>query len=155
MARKTILEDDRFTFKLYQRTLPKGKLYYVRFYEKDSTAVLADRSTGETDEGRATAAAGKLLGLLPLEKLAQAKTTQAAEHISKAERIKNMSFADFLVWFWDAKVSDYIKDRIDAEKPLAGAYIKNQYRYASKHAANYLPFTKTPLKEGLFRYSYG
>jgi hypothetical protein len=70
MARKSILDDDRFTFKIYLRNLPKGDIYYARFYEKGKTTVLADRSTGEADVNRAKIAAGKLLAQLPLDKLA-------------------------------------------------------------------------------------
>ena len=59
MARKIVLEND-FTFKLYQRALPSGQIYYARFFKKDSKLVLADRSTGESDEKLANIAAGKL-----------------------------------------------------------------------------------------------
>jgi hypothetical protein len=47
MARKIILEKERFTFRLYLRKLPSAPVYYVRFYERDSATLLADRSTGE------------------------------------------------------------------------------------------------------------
>ena len=77
MGRKSVLDVDRFIFKLYKRNLPKGELFYARFYERGSSVVLADRSTGEADERRATAAAGKLLAKLPLAKLARAKAPKA------------------------------------------------------------------------------
>jgi integrase len=147
MARKSILEADRFTFNLYIRSLPKGDLYYARFYEKGKTAILADRSTGESSEDRARAAAGKLLAQLPLDKLARAKAQELSDKLNNTERLKNMPFSTYLLWFWDAKTSDYIKDRIDAEKPLSGAYIKTQYRYVKKHAADYTPFKKAALRD--------
>jgi integrase len=147
MARKSILDEDRFTFKVYLRTLPKGDIYYARFYEKGKTTLLADRSTGERDESRAKIAAGKLLAQLPLDTLARSKNQQFFDKQKKAEGLKNMSLANFLVWFWDVNVSDYIKDRNDAEKSLAGMYVKNQYRYVTKHAATYSPFKKTALRD--------
>jgi hypothetical protein len=102
---KSLLDSDRFTFHLYKCTLPKGELFYARFYERDGTTVLADRSTGEADERRATAAAGKLLSTLPLAKLARAKAAKSSDG------------------FKDAEKSDYIRDRVDAEKPLSNCYI--------------------------------
>ena len=114
MARKTILQKDRFTFRLYQRTLPSGPVYYARFYEKDSNTLLADRSTGENDLKFANIAAGKLLAQLPLDKLFRTKTSDFAEKMEGAERLMNMPFADFLVWFWNPDTSEYIRDRIDA-----------------------------------------
>ena len=79
MARKTILEKDRYTFKLYKRSLPSGSIYYARFFEKSSNVLLADRSTGESDEKLANIAAGKLLAQLPLEKLSRTKSSELSE----------------------------------------------------------------------------
>ncbi len=31
MARRSILDIDRFVFKLYKRSLPNGELFYARF----------------------------------------------------------------------------------------------------------------------------
>lgn len=112
MARKSVLADDRFTFKLYKRALPTGELYYARFFEKGNTVVLADRSTGEPDEGRATAAAGKLLAQLPLAKIAKAKASMSTGGFEEAERLRNMDLASYFTWFWTAEESDYIRDRI-------------------------------------------
>ena len=134
MARKSILDKDRFTFKLYIRTLPKGNIYYARFFEKNSSVILADRSTGETEEDKAKIAAGKLLAQLPLEKINRTKIQQHTDEYNKAEALKEMSLAEYLVWFWDVNKSDYIKDRIDAEKALTKIYIKNQHRYMFNHA---------------------
>lgn len=118
MAKKTILANDRFTFKLYLRALPSGPVYYARFYEKSSKMLLADRSTGEQGEKTANIAAGKLLAQLPLDKHARTKASEFSQKVGSSERLKNMPFADFLAWFWNADTSDYIRDRIDAEKPL-------------------------------------
>jgi integrase len=147
MARKNILEKDRFTFKLYLRTLPFGTIYYARFYERSNSVILADRSTGQEDEKQANIAAGKLLAQLPLDNLFRAKTSEFAERADKAERLKNMPFADFLVWFWNGDTSEYIRDRIDAERPLAKKYVKDQSRNVKNHASTYLLFRKTPLRD--------
>ncbi|GHT84331.1 hypothetical protein FACS1894137_07240 [Spirochaetia bacterium] len=147
MARKTILQNDRFTFRLYLRALPSGQVYYARFYEKGNKILLADRSTGENDEKMAHIAAGKLLAQLPLEKLIRAKTSAFSEKMEGAERLKNMPFADFLVWFWNADTSEYIRDRIDAEKPLTKVYIRDQSRYIRNYAATYPLFKKTTLRD--------
>jgi hypothetical protein len=147
MARKTILQNDRFTFKLYLRTLPSGPVYYARFYEKGNKTLLADRSTGEQDEKPANIAAGKLLAQLPLDKIVRAKTSEFSEKIEGAERLKNMPFADYLTWFWNAGTSEYIRDRIDAEKPLSKVYIRDQARYVKDHAAKYPLFKKTALRD--------
>jgi integrase len=147
MARKSILQNDRFVFKLYVRTLPSGPVYYARFYEKVSKMLLADRSTGEQDEKSANIAAGKLLAQLPLDRLVRAKASQFSEKLENAERLKNMPFADFLVWFWDADTSDYIRDRIDAEKPLSNVYIRDQARYVKNYASTYPLFKKTSLRD--------
>jgi len=119
MAWKIILEKDRFTFKLYVRTLPSGPIYYARFYEKNDNMLLADRSTGEHDEKQANIAAGKLLAQLPLDKLLRAKTSEFSEKMEGAERLKNMPFSSFLTWFWNPDCSEYIRDRTDAERPLS------------------------------------
>jgi integrase len=148
MARtKSPLDTDRFTFRLYKRTLPTGELYYARFYERDHSAVLADRSTGEADERRATAAAGKLLAELPLAKLARSKAATASDGFEDAEKIRNMALDAYFTWFWEPEKSDYIRDRIDAEKPLSNYYIQTQARYIAKHAASYQPFKKTLVRD--------
>jgi len=147
MARKSILEKDRFIFKLYLRSLPSGAVYYARFYPKDSTMLLADRSTGEFDEKMANIAAGILLAQLPLDKLFRRKTSDMAEKMEGAERLKNMPFADFLEWFWNPDTSDYIRDRIDAEKALSKVYIRDQARYVKNHASTYPLFKKTALRD--------
>jgi integrase len=147
MARKAILEKDRFSFKLYIRTLPSGPIYYARFYEKNGNMLLADRSTGENDEKQANIAAGKLLAQLPLDKLFRAKTSGNLEKLEGAERLKNMPFAEFLVWFWNTDTSEYIRDRIDAEKPLSKVYIRDQARYIKQYASTYQLFKKTALRD--------
>jgi integrase len=147
MARKTILEKDRFTFKLYRRKLPTGQIYYARFYEKNSDILLADRSTGEQDEKLANISAGKLLAQLPLDKLFRAKTSNYFEKMEGSERLKNMPFADFLSWFWNANTSEYIHDRIDAEKSLSKGYIRDQARLVNNYASNYPLFKKTALRD--------
>jgi hypothetical protein len=65
-------------------------------------------------------AASKLLVQLPLEKIARAKQSKSSANLAEVERLKNMPFADFLLWFWNPDTSDYIKDRIDSENPLSG-----------------------------------
>jgi integrase len=147
MARKTILEKDRFTFKLYLRTLPSGSVYYARFYEKNGNLLLADRSTGECDEKHANIAAGKLLAQLPLDKLSRVKTSEFSERIEGIERLKNMPFADYLVWFWNADTSEYIQARIDAEKSLSKTYIRDQARCIKNYAVDYPLFKKTALRD--------
>jgi integrase len=147
MAKKTILGNDRFTFKLYLRALPSGPVYYARFYEKSSKMLLADRSTGEQGEKTANIAAGKLLAQLPLDKLARTKASEFSQKVESSERLKNMPFADFLAWFWNADTSDYIRDRIDAEKPLSKVYIRDQARNIKNHASTYPLFKKTSLRD--------
>jgi len=147
MARKSILEKDRFIFKLYLRSLPSGAVYYARFYEKNSNMLLADRSTGEFDEKMANIAAGILLAQLPLDKLFRAKTSEFSEKMEGAERLKNMPFADFLVWFWNPDTSEYVRDRIDAERALSKTYIRDQTRYVRNYAATYPLFKKTALRD--------
>jgi integrase len=109
--------------------------------------LLADRSTGESDEKMASIAAGKLFAQLPLEKIYRKKTSDFAERMESAERLMNMSFADFLVWFWDDTVSDYIRDRIDADKALSKVYIRDQARCVRNHASTYTLFQKTALRD--------
>ncbi|MDR0473988.1 MAG: hypothetical protein LBH43_10010, partial [Treponema sp.] len=147
MARKTILEKDRFSFKLYIRSLPSGPIYYARYYEKNSNLLLADRSTGEQNEKQAITAAGVLLAKLPLEKLLRAKTSEFSEKKEGAERLKNMPFASFLTWFWNSDTSEYIHDRIDAERPLSKVYIRDQARNVNKYASKYPIFNKTALRD--------
>jgi len=147
MAKQSPLAADRFTFKLYLRSLPKGDLFYARFIEKGHTLVLADRSTGESNETRATAAAGKLLGQLPLDKLARTKAAKDKDGFEAAERLRNMDLASFFTQFWTQGASDYLRDREDAEKPLSNYYVLCQSRYIAKHAVSYQPFKKTPLRE--------
>jgi len=147
MARKTVLEKDLFTFKLYQRTLPSGNVYYARFFKKNSNIILADRSTGESDDKSANIAAGKLLAQLPLDKNYRKKTSEFSDRIEGAERLKNMPFVDFLVWFWNENTSEYIQDRIDAGKPLSNKYIKDQARNIKNYTSTYLLFKKMALKE--------
>jgi hypothetical protein len=130
---------------LYRRTLPSGSLYYAGFYEKGSTMLLADRSTGEQDEKPANIAAGKLLAQLPLDKLFRAKTPEFSEKMEGAERLKNMPFADYLAWFWNTDASEYIRDRVEAEKSLSKVYIRDQARYVKNHASTYPLFKKTIL----------
>jgi integrase len=146
MALKMVLKNNRFTFNLYQRALPSGPVYYARFYEKGNKIILADRSTGEQNEKQANIAAGKLLAELPLDKLFRTKTSEFSEKMEGAERLKNMTFADYLVWFWNADTSEYIQDRIDAEKPLSKTYIRDQFRNVKNHASTYPLFKKTPLR---------
>ena len=147
MPRKMILGNERFTFKLYLRSLPSGLIYYARFYEKNGKILLADRSTGENDEKSANIAAGKLLAQLPLDKVLRVKTSVFSEKLEKAEHIKNMPFADFLTWFWSASTSEYILDRIDAERPLSKVYIRDQFRNVRNHATAYPLFKKTTLRD--------
>jgi integrase len=147
MARKTILEKDRFTFKLYIRSLPSGPIYYARFYEKNSNMLLADRSTREHDEKLANIVAGKFLAELSLDKLFRTKTSEFSEKMEGAERLKNMPFADFLGWFWNADTSEYIRDHIDNEKSLSKVYIRDQARYVKNYASNYPLFKKTALMD--------
>ena len=105
--------------------LQKGWSYKVhthlqsRLLEKSKGRILAQRSTG-TDDGRMAAAkAGQFLVELPLAKLAQAKSAQDQEGYEGAKRLRNMDLASFFTWFWTTGASDYIQDRIDAEKPLS------------------------------------
>jgi integrase len=147
MARKTILQKDKFTFKLYQRALPSGTIYYARFYEKNNNLLLADRSTGENDERLANIAAGKLLAQLPLDKIFRAKTSEFSEKLEGAERLKNMPFADFLFWFWNSDTSEYIRDRIDADRALSKVYIRDQARNVKQYALTYPLFKKTALRD--------
>lgn len=148
MARsKSLLDADRFVFKLYKRNLPKGELFYARFYERGSSVILADRSTGEADERRATAAAGKLLAKLPLAKLARAKASKATDGFEDAEKLRNMTLDVYFTWFWDSTKSDYIRDCIDAEKPLSNYYILSQSRSIAKHAATYQSFKSTTVQD--------
>ena len=147
MARKKILGKDQFHFRLYLRKVASGGLYYARFFETNSGILLADRSTGEDDEKLANAAAGKLLAQLPLSELYRRKTSEFSEKIEGAERLKNMPFADFLVWFWNAETSEYIRDRIGAEKPLSKVYIRDQARNVKLHASAYPLFKKTSLRD--------
>ena len=147
MARKKVLEKDPFHFRLYLRKVASGALYYARFFETKSGTLVADRSTGEDDERLANAAAGKLLAQLPLSELYRRKTSEFSEKMEGSERIKNMPFADFLVWFWNAETSEYIRDRIDAEKPLSKVYVRDQARNVKVYASAYPLFKKTPLRD--------
>jgi hypothetical protein len=49
-----------------------------------------------------------------------------------------MSLASFFTWFLMPGASDYIQDRIDAEKPLAAYHVQNQNCYIAKHAESRL-----------------
>jgi len=64
-----------------------------------------------------------------------------------AERLRNIDLASFFTQFWTQGASDYLRDREDAEKPLAAYYIQNQGRYIAKYAAGYQPFKRAPLRE--------
>jgi hypothetical protein len=57
-----------------------------------------------------------------------------------------MSFANYLTWFWNTDTSEYIRDHIDAEKPLSKLYIRNQANNVKRHAITYPLFKKTALR---------
>jgi hypothetical protein len=69
------------------------------------------------------------------------------EKLEGAERLKNMPFAEFLVWFWNPDSSEYIRDRTDAERPLSKVYLRDQARNVKKYASKYPLFNKTALRD--------
>jgi hypothetical protein len=72
-----------------------------------------------------------------LDKLLRTKTSEFSERIEGAERLRNMPFADFLAWFWNPETSEYIRDRIEAEKPLSKVYIRDQARNIKNYVSKY------------------
>jgi hypothetical protein len=136
MARKSSIADNRLSFTLLRRKFKHddGFVYYARWIDTTTEAILAQRSTGTDDERKAAAKAGQYLVELPIEKWAKAKIFKKQEGFEAAERLRNMDLASFLTWFWAPGDSDYIRDRIDADKPLSNYYILCQSRYIAKHA---------------------
>ncbi len=89
----------------------------------------------------------ELLAKLPLAKLARAKASKATDGFEDAEKLRNMTLDVYFTWFWDSTKSDYIRDRIDAEKPLSNYYILSQSRSIAKHAATYQSFKSTTVQD--------
>ncbi|MEI6388684.1 MAG: site-specific integrase [Spirochaetota bacterium] len=146
MTKRYRSKAERFTFTLFKRPNKDGTtVLYARLIEKSTGTVLAQRSTGTDDPFQAAARAGQYLVELPLPRIAQAKTAKDRERLDAAERVRNMDLVTFFTWFWTPGASDYIQDRIDAEKPLSNYYIQTESRYIAKHAATYQPFRKTSL----------
>lgn len=146
MGKKKNPEESRFTFTLFRRLSRAGvQIYYARLIDRKSGHILAQRSTGTSDEREAAAEAGRLLAKLPLEALARAHEEGAAADFSETERLRDTMLSDFFVHFW-ADDSSYLNARADADKPLSKMYIKNRRSSVSRFAANYPPFKRTPLR---------
>jgi integrase len=146
MAKKTTAPDSFFTFNFLRRKGKHGKIViYARLIEKSTGVILAQRSTGTDDERMAAAKAGQLLLELPLANMARAHAAKLEAGFDNAEQLRNKDFATFCTWFWSSK-SDYLMDKVSAEKPLSSDYIKTQSRYIKKHVADYAPFKHIPLR---------
>jgi integrase len=145
---KPLPSDGLFSFTLFKRPAVDGHVViYARFIEKATGTILTQRSLGTNEEREAAAQAGRLMAQLPLAKIAKAKVSKTQENLESAERLRNMDLASYFTWFWTPKASDYLRDRIDAERPLSNYYVQAQGRAITKHAISYPPFKKTPLRE--------
>jgi Site-specific recombinase XerD len=145
---KPLPSDELFSFTLFRRPAVDGRIiFYARFIEKATGTILSQRSLGTDDEREATVQAGRLMAKLPLAKLAKDKVSKLQEDLESAERLRNMDMAAFFTWFWTPGASDYLRDRVDAERPFSNYYVQTQGWYIAKHAAGYGPFKKTPLRE--------
>jgi integrase len=146
---KPLPSDELFSFTLFKRPTVDGHVvFYARFIEKATGTILTQRSLGTGAERDAVAQAGRLMTKLPLAKIAKAKISRTQEDLESAECLRNMDLASYFIWFWTPGASDYLRDRIDAEKPLSNYYVKEQGRSIAKHAMSYAPFKKTRLREG-------
>jgi integrase len=145
---KPLPTDELFTFTLFKRPAVDSRvIIYARFIEKATGTILTQRSLGTDDEREAAAQAGRLMAKLPLANIARTKASHAQEDYESAERLRNKDLASYFTWFWTPGASAYLRDRIEAEKPLSNYYVQTQGRYIAKYVAGYAPFKKTLLKE--------
>ncbi len=145
---KPLPPEELFNFTLFKRAAVDGSItLYARFIERTSGTILTQRSLGTDDEREAAAQAGRLMAKLPLANIAKTKTSQAQDDYESAERLRNKDLASYFTWFWTPGASAYLRDRIEAEKPLSNYYVQTQGRYIAKYIAGYVPFKKTLLRE--------
>lgn len=145
---KPLPSDELFTFTLFKRPAVDGRvIIYARFIEKATGTILTQRSLGTDDEREAAAQAGRLMAKLPLASIAKTKTSQSQDDYESAERLRNKDLSSYFTWFWTPGASAYLRDRIEAGKPLSNYYIQTQGRYIAKYVSAYAPFKKIPLKE--------
>ncbi|HET6454322.1 MAG TPA: tyrosine-type recombinase/integrase [Armatimonadota bacterium] len=145
---KPLPSDNRFSFTLFKRPATDGRvIFYARYIQKATGTILSRRSLGTDDEREALAQAGRLMSQLSLPEIAKSKVSKIKESLEASERLRNMDLAAYFTWFWTPGASDYLRDRVDAERPLSYYYILTQGRYIAKHAAGYGLFKKTPLRE--------
>lgn len=134
---KPLPSNELFGFTLFRRPALDGRvIIYARFIEKATGTILSQRSLGTDDDREAAGRAGQLIVKLPLAKIAKAKLSKSKENLESAERLRNMDLASYFTWFWTPGASDYLRDRIDAEKPLSNYYVQTQGRYIAKHAVS-------------------
>jgi hypothetical protein len=145
---KPLPTDELFSFTLFKRATADGRIVlYARFIEKVTGTILSQRSLGTDDEREAAAQAGRLMAKLPLANIAKAKTSQVQDDYESAERLRNKDLASYFGWFWTPGASAYLRDRVEAEKPLSNYYVQTQGRHIAKYVSGYAPFKKTLLKE--------
>jgi integrase len=145
---KPLPSDSPFAFTLFKRPAVDGHVvFYARFIEKATGTILSQRSMGTDDEREAAAQAGRLMTQLPLANIAKAKASHTQDDYESAESLRNMDLASYFTWFWTPGVSAYLRDRVEAEKPLSNYYVQTQGRYITKYATIYAPFKKTLLRE--------
>lgn len=138
---------DPFNFRLFKRHNPdKSFIYYARFIDVGTGAILAQRSLGTADPMQAAAAAGRLLAELPLHQLARAKRGAESADLESSERLRDMMLSKYFVWFWGSN-SDYLADKAASAKPLSTEYVKTQRRYIERHAEGYAGFKKIALRD--------
>ena len=146
---KPLPSDSPFSFTLFKRLAVDGHVvFYARFMEKATGTILSQRSMGTDDEREAAAQAGRLMTQLPLANIAKAKASHAQDDFESAESLRNMDLASYFTWFWTPGVSAYLRDRIEAEKPLSNYYVQTQGRYINKVRHWLHPLQEDPPQGG-------
>ena len=136
----------RYSFTLFKRSAKTGEtILYARIIDTETGAILAQRSTGTSDERKAAAKAGQLLAELPLEALSKAREANASAELAEADRLRDLMLSRYFTQFW-AEGSTYLAAKSEAGKPLSRMYIHNQQSAVTRFAAEYPPFQRTPVK---------
>lgn len=146
MSPKRRSEVSRFTFTLFKRSSKSGgSVLYARIIDSKTGAILAQRSTGTSDERMAAAEAGRLLAELPLAAMSQAREDSQAADFAEAEKLRDTMASRFFTQFWEDG-STYLAARDDAGKALSRMYVLNQRSSVKRFASQYPLFQRTPLR---------
>ncbi|GAB1482168.1 hypothetical protein MASR2M78_09830 [Treponema sp.] len=148
MSPKRRSEESRFTFTLFKRsTKSGGSVLYARIIDSKTGTILAQRSTGTSDERMAAAEAGKLLAELPLAAMSQGEGRQPSRRFrAEAERLRDMMASRFFTQFWEDG-STYLAARDDAGKSASPECTSSISGPPSSDSLRQYPlFQRTPLR---------